>query len=391
MFRLLHLGTSLGMNALKSFANLDHKSPQDIMADMGGAVYQKASQATSLLQPESAVFNECVPWDEPKLQRSLARYCSAKRYPVDSFEFLASGSVGGVFLAKTALVSGERWLVKLQYDGIARQFEQDMQALRALNLLSSQSTKESIQQQEELFRCEFDYERERRVLAWAGGLWNTGRFAHYGIRVARVLHDQCLPGQAIAMVRLDGTVLNEYAATHMGAVHQPTQAMDDISAQIVRFLMGTWSEGVVFADPHWGNFIVAPSGCLQVLDFGSVRVLEESATGECNFRQYIELIRASTSAGAFVQHALHRHPDIFTKESAAALSRLMAEFHQLLWTGVVHFDRGIAERMREVLNETKVVGLPGTLACARMIIYMFMMFGYLRSRVHIRVLIEEFL
>ena len=60
MFRLLHVGSKLGFNALKDTLGFDHTCPTDILRDMGGAVYQKAVQSLSATDPDAAVFSECV-------------------------------------------------------------------------------------------------------------------------------------------------------------------------------------------------------------------------------------------------------------------------------------------------------------------------------------------
>ena len=390
MFRLMHIGSRLGFNAVKAMGNLDHQTPQDIMAEFGGAVYQKASQSTSLLNPDAAVFSECVPWDEPALQERLAEYCSLHDLgdPRD-FVFVASGSVGGVFAGPS--IDGVQWIVKLQYVGIREQFEKDMDALLLVNSLSSRGTKESLRQQEELFRDEFDYDREKDVLRWMGALWNTGEFASHGVRVPVVLDERCrrLP-TAIAMTRMEGDVLSAYAKRHV-VDEQPSQDLVAVAHQFVRFLFGTWSKGIIPADPHWGNFIVSPAGNLQVVDFGSVRKVAADTECECDFDGYVGLIRDATSPDVFVERALERHPTVFSRANATGLGELFTLFHDLLWSGTaVSFDPSVSERLREAFDKVRIDGMPGTLACARMVSYMSMMLGYMRVTLQVSDFVHEF-
>ena len=105
----------------------------------------------------------------------------------------------------------------------------------------------------------------------------------------------------------------------------------------------------------------------------------------------MDLVKHVTSATAFVQRARARYSHVFSQSNAVALSKLFAEFHVMLWKETVYFRPTVSEKLKEILNDTNPVGLPGTLACARMIVYIFMIFGYMRTRISARGIIEEFL
>ena len=151
MFRLLHLGSKLGFNMLKGAAGLSHESPYEIMSSVGGTVYQKAAQTTSLNDPDAAVFRECVPWDAPKLQVRLQQYCSDVNVPADECVFVASGSVGGVFRLPNTIKDGT-CVVKVQYAGIREQFEQDIDAIRtAGTVFMSRGRQDALDQLKDLF------------------------------------------------------------------------------------------------------------------------------------------------------------------------------------------------------------------------------------------------
>jgi predicted unusual protein kinase regulating ubiquinone biosynthesis (AarF/ABC1/UbiB family) len=346
MFRLMHLGTEVGFNMVKNAVGLPCKDPAEIMARMDGSVYQKAAQG-DLKDPRSAVYSECVPWDEPKLLERLQWYCAEQGLDPESFTFVASGSVGGVFRGPVR-ADGAEWVVKIQYAGIKEQFEDDMQAIgTAGSLLLSTGRQTMLHQTRDLFLGEFDYEQERANLERVRAIWEL----EDTVQIPEVFAPACAEG-VLAMSYMTGTPMHR----HVGPEPLPLPAgveMDTIGERIVDFVLGTWSHGLVFADPHWGNFLVGSDGTLQVVDFGTVYTTPAEDDSQLTLQDVCDFVQAAGDRTAFGA-ALSAHPvsgymDDMDR-ACADFFDTYSFFHDIMDGEIHHFDPALYSRVQDLLD-----------------------------------------
>ena len=343
MFRLLHIGSKLGFNLVKDSLGFPCEKPADILERMGGAVYLKASQATNLNDPDAAVYSECVPWDAPRLYERLKEYCATHGFEPESFVYVASGSVGGVFRGPST-VDGSDWVVKIQYEGIYDQFKDDMDAITvAGGLLLSAGRQSVLDQTYALFENEFDYDLEIRNLESVYDIWKDDET----IRVPKVLPAQCDTG-VIAMEYMPGVPLGKYVKT--GAT---SHTVDVLADRIATFVLVTWSRGIVFADPHWGNFLVGDNTELQVVDFGTIYRMRDDVPTDLSLFQVYDLIRQATSRESF-SSALRANvlssiiPDI--EQACDDFFSVYSLFNSVIDGRTTLFNAGVMERVQDLLN-----------------------------------------
>jgi predicted unusual protein kinase regulating ubiquinone biosynthesis (AarF/ABC1/UbiB family) len=79
--------------------------------------------------PDDAVFDDCVPLNKAALDKRFALYCQTHGLDQTKAQFVASGSIGGVY----KVPHGDRWLaIKVRYPGIADLCARDFTALQSL-------------------------------------------------------------------------------------------------------------------------------------------------------------------------------------------------------------------------------------------------------------------
>ncbi len=194
--------------------------------------------------------------------------------PAEAFKIfdeapLASASLGQVHRAVTH--DGVEVAVKVQYPGIASALASDLENLGAMVSVVATGTrmtqgKEYFQELREHVLDELDYREEaRRAKVYA--------------EAAKPLHDLVVPkvfdelssAKVLTLELLKGQTLKDFMAaldTHSNA------ARFHASKLLIRAIVGPfWSQRVVHADPHPGNFMLLPDGRMGVLDFGSITTL----------------------------------------------------------------------------------------------------------------------
>jgi predicted unusual protein kinase regulating ubiquinone biosynthesis (AarF/ABC1/UbiB family) len=378
MFRLLHLGSRLGFNMVKGLIGGDCQHPSDIMRQMGGVVYDKATQATSLTDPESAVYSECVPWDRPQLQQRLRWYCAQRQLDSGSFVYIASGSVGAVFRGPPR-ADGSDWVVKIQYAGIKEQFEADMRAITAAGALVLSTGRQTVLQQTyDLFQGEFDYDQERVNLERVRAIWSATDL----IQVPVVLASACDAG-VLAMSYMPGTPLHRYVGKHR--IPLPTGVeMTTLADRLVDFVIGTWSHGLVFADPHWGNFLVGEQGALQVVDFGAVFTLQDE--GELTLPEVHHLVQEAGAAASF-RTALAAHPVSSRTDLDQACTDffpLYSFFHTIMDGSSHSFDEDLMAHLQPLLeSDMKSYVTPGFTAVTRSLLMTVAMLSHMTVAVNL--------
>jgi predicted unusual protein kinase regulating ubiquinone biosynthesis (AarF/ABC1/UbiB family) len=187
-------------------------------------------------------------------------YASYEREP------FAAASIGQVHRARTK--GGDDVAVKVQYPGIDKAIENDLKSLGMLEGMFAPfgrkyHTKETFEEIRSVFLNELDYVREAQM-ADAFRAMNAG---DDDIVVPRVFHG--LTGKRVLTIGfVEGTDYETFCATASPEERQRA------GAAIWRFMFrALYKYGMLYADPHPGNYRFLPGGRVAFLDYGCVREL----------------------------------------------------------------------------------------------------------------------
>jgi ubiquinone biosynthesis protein len=273
--------------------------------DEGGATFVKLGQQLStrrdvlpgeftdelaLLQDHAAP----LPWDDiaAVLRQELGRPVDEVFAAVDPAP-LAAASVAQVHAAR--LPDGAEVVVKVQRPGIARIVERDLDILhrlaRTLEVRTRWGAALGLRGLAEGFaealREELDFRIELENLNAVATMQPAG------IRVPAT-HPALCTARLLVMERLDGTPLGA-AATVLGTLDDDRRQA--IAAVLLEAMLGqVLRYGLFHVDLHPGNVLIAESGTLGLLDFGSVGRLD--ATTRTALAQLMAALGGSDSVAA---------------------------------------------------------------------------------------------
>ena len=219
-------------------------------------VLQRLQQKAPPLSPEAAV----------KVVREDLGSAPDEIFAVWESEPFAAASIGQVHRATTK--GGERVAVKVQYPGIDRAIENDLKSLSLLEAMIAPigrryHSKEGLEEVKTVFLAELDYAREADTA-------DTFRRIHAGddaIVVPRVHHS--LTTRRVLTCELIGGV--DYATF----CEQASQADKNAAGQTIwRFMFkALFRYGLLYADPHPGNYRFLGGERVAFLDFGCAKKL----------------------------------------------------------------------------------------------------------------------
>jgi len=176
-------------------------------------------------------------------------------------EPFAAASIGQVHRATTR--GGKRVAVKVQYPGIDRAIENDLKSLSVLETMIAPlgrryQTRETLDEIRAVFLAEIDYRREAEAI-------DEFRRIHEGdrdIHVPEVIHS--LSSKRVLTMELVGGV--DYATF---CRHAPQRDRDAAGTTLARFMFrALWRHGLLYADPHPGNYRFLGGGRVAFLDYG---------------------------------------------------------------------------------------------------------------------------
>ena len=181
-------------------------------------------------------------------------------------EPFAAASIGQVHRAVTH--SGERVAVKVQYPGIDRAIENDLKSLSTLEAIVAPigrryRTKEVLAEIRRVFLAEVDYGVEAETA-------DTFRRIHEDdgdIAVPRVFHS--LSTKRVLTLELMGG--DDYADFSQRASESERNAAGETLARFM--FRALWRHGLLYADPHPGNYRFLGGGRVAFLDFGCHRLI----------------------------------------------------------------------------------------------------------------------
>lgn len=178
-------------------------------------------------------------------------------------EAFAAASLGQVHRARLR-GSGRPVAVKVQYPDIAQTIRGDMRSLRTAAFgMRFSGDWDNLELQydgiERMLEQEVDYEREAK-------LQTEARACLAGLEdvVVPEIIEEHSTSRVLTMDYLEGQHLTPFLATS-----PPQHVRDRHAEQIIRAGVRLWYSGrLVYADPHPGNFLFLPDGRLGLLDFG---------------------------------------------------------------------------------------------------------------------------
>ncbi len=181
-----------------------------------------------------------------------------------SQEPLASASIGQVH---TGLWQGKKIAVKVQFPGVAQTIDSDVALLKSLLekflVITRKKTElgDLFEEIRQTLHQETDYLAEARfMLQYRDNFQQLG-----GYLVPAPIMDLCTLG-VLAMDYQPGQKIKDWVK-HASVTEK--QLLGERMMNL--FLHEYLACGLVQTDPNWGNFLVAPTGELVVLDFGACK------------------------------------------------------------------------------------------------------------------------
>jgi predicted unusual protein kinase regulating ubiquinone biosynthesis (AarF/ABC1/UbiB family) len=255
---------------------------------------QMLSMRSDLLPPDvlqvlSVVQSEVPPMPYDMIRAQIVDELGAapeKLYASFAEDAFAAASLGQVHRA--TLHDGTDVVVKVQYPGVDRTVEQDLQNVKALLQIFTLIARDVLRQKvdvdgvyrelAERLGEELDYENEAR---------NAARFAAMlgdddEIVIPRVF-PKLVSRRVLTMSFVDG-----YKLADMLNPGVDQELRDWIAVKYFRTLWRQVFEfGTLHTDPHPGNYLVTYHPKLAILDFGSIRIFEDEIRAG-----YLSLARA---------------------------------------------------------------------------------------------------
>jgi predicted unusual protein kinase regulating ubiquinone biosynthesis (AarF/ABC1/UbiB family) len=178
----------------------------------------------------------------------------------------AAASIGQVHRATTR--AGDKVAVKVQYPGIDKAIENDLKSLSMLETMIAPvgrryHTKETLDEVKAVFLSELDYAREAETCDSFGRMHADDP----EIVIPRV-HHSLTTRRVITAELVEGV---DYATF----CERASKADRDAAGQTIwRFMFRSlYQHGVLYADPHPGNYRFLGGGRVAFLDFGCIKVL----------------------------------------------------------------------------------------------------------------------
>lgn len=209
-----------------------------------------------------------------------------KQFLVFDRKPVATASIAQVHRA--TLRSGEEVAVKIRLPGVVEHFHQDEASFRVLAGILSPLVRELdleqvIDQLLSMTLGELDFRTEASNLKRFSALPHRPR-----IRVPKLYESM-----SFADVLVTGWAEGERLRDHLDA--HPERAADLLSELFQSYIQQVTQFGMYQADPHPGNFIVAPGGDIYILDFGALAFI--SAAERDNYTRLLFACVSGQSEG----------------------------------------------------------------------------------------------
>lgn len=240
---------------------------------------QMLSMRSDMLPPEvvnilSVVQSSVPPMDYALIQDQVKKELGAspeqlfKNFEAEAF---AAASLGQVH--KAQLKNGADVVVKIQYPGVDKTVDQDLQNMRALLHVLTRLTRDVLRQKFEVDELYQEMqERLQEELDYVHEAKNINRFRRLFADDDEVIIPRMFPKfssqRVLTMEYIDGYKFQDILAPGVDA-----ELKDWVA---IKYFQITWRQifdfGVLHTDPQPGNYLVTYHPKLAMLDFGSVRV-----------------------------------------------------------------------------------------------------------------------
>ena len=237
----------------------------DTLQNYGG-VLSKISQMLSLDDQSSDVFSDCSPFQREKTIDYFKEHMK-NNDQIDSVDFSVykSGSVGQVHIAN---YKGKKIVFKVQYVGITKQTQSDLDVLNKLTsyLYSFSDLKNAMVNIKAQMYDELNYVNEVKNQQVVYELYQDDEH----IEIPKIIPELCSE-DILSMYFVEGESLDSF-------IKSSTQEEKNfIGIQMVRFIFkNIYVHGLLYADIHYGNFLIRDKSILCVLDFGCLQHLSKS-------------------------------------------------------------------------------------------------------------------
>lgn len=263
----------------QALADAAMKNVDQIVATMGqmkGAamkIGQMLSSDPDIIAPEFADALASLQQSAPPMEYTTiaAQVEAALDQPIDAvFRFfdpepLGSASIGQVH--KATLFDGREVAVKVQYPGIHASLESDLKNMGSMLkmgrvFMTKDKVDGFIREARNAILGETDYLAEAKALERFATLFAE----RPKVKVPRPIMDYCRP-TLLVMEFVEGQKIDDA----MLAIDDPTERAEVAQRFIETFVFMFHELNALHADPHPGNFLLAPDGDLVLLDFGCVK------------------------------------------------------------------------------------------------------------------------
>lgn len=316
-----------------------------------------------------------------------------ERFRRFDFEPLAAASIGQVHAATAA--DGRELALKIQYPGVARSIESDVENLAAVLRLARVLPRELelgplLEEAKQQLRQEANYLLEadhlRRYRALLAG--------EPDFVVPRV-HDDLTTRRVLAMDRIRGRPIDELRASE-----HPQALRDAVGKRLQRLLMREFFEfHFVQTDPNFANYLWIPeTGAVALLDLGATREIPDRLV-----TLYARLFRAAIAGDrgkirAAAEALRFLAPEERPDRAEGLVDLILLVCDPLRHPGVYDFATS------DLPNRGRTLGFdlafrrgfwrpppPETIFLHRKLAGTFFLCARIRARVHVRALVEPFL
>ncbi len=312
------------------------------------------------------------------------------RFRTFDFEPIAAASIGQVHTATTR--DGRELALKIQYPGIARSIESDVDnlatALRMARILPGEiDFGPLIEEAKRQLRDEADYETEAVHLRRYAAL-----LADEPALVVPAVHDDFTTSSVLAMDRLYGVPLEDLCSQEYSDADR-----DRAAALLLRLVLREFFEfHFVQSDPNFANYLLLRDGRIGLIDLGS-----GYAAPPVLCRHYADLFRACVEDDRQAQRAIATRIGFLGPSDGAGVSQAMIDLISLAMEPFRHegpYDFGGSDLPARAREGSMALVFehgfwrpppPETLFLQRKLGGTFLLCTRLRARVDARALLEE--
>lgn len=373
--KMLKVGTGVGANYVKYWGDklvsdkdeakerLDEANASvvyDGLSEMKGSalkVAQMMSMDQSILPKAFVEKFSLAQFQVPPLSAPLARKVLTQELGKSPDEVFDSFDYNSKFAASIGQVheawkDDQRLAVKLQYPGVAKSINSDLQLVRPIAMrmfnLKSEDVAEYFEEVQDKLHEETNYELELKQLQDA--IDNCSKIPNLTFPKP---FPELSTKTVLTMEWKDGKHLSEYDQM------EPTSEQRNQIAQTLWdfYLFQIHELRSVHADPHPGNFMVSPENELIALDFGCVKALPEDF-----YNSYFKLTHLENIQNRETFVGILEELDVVTRDDTPEEKKLLADTFERLLTIVNKpfqsevFDFSSPEYFKELLqlgNELK--------------------------------------